>query len=104
MATPVFNLFPREGQVWRLNEDDTETRFTSFPCAVWFKACDFLDGDGWGRTEFEAHGTILENYAHDVGCGDETEAVLVLLENEAGFLALAEKHEVAEKQPTPLHD
>jgi len=99
---PVFFLFEHEGHVLRSSEDG-EQPFTDFPCRVWFTACDFLNGNGWGWDFFEAHGTIIEDYPHDVGCGDETQAVLVEVPTEADFLALAAKHEVAESVPARLN-
>lgn len=83
--------------------EEHETRLKQYPVCTQFCCTDFLDGNGWGRSEVEKHAKVLEVYPYDVGSGDESYAVTVLVENEKDFLFLLRKHEQAEKRLPNLY-
>jgi hypothetical protein len=78
-------------QVWycgREGEPEEQRYLGPWPLRVWFTAVDFLEGYGWGRSEFEEHAEVVEHYDHDVGNGDETQAVLGEVSSEETLVAL----------------
>lgn len=101
---PHFDLDIYNGSVVEFVDDGKQSRpFNGpWPVLVWVKAMDALDGYGWGRNRLEQLGKIVEHYAHDVGSGDETEAVLLSVKRAADLSALLDEFEYCDEVPNPL--
>ena len=100
MNEPHYDLYLHEGTV--LNLETGEQYNGTWPVVVYFKACDFGDGNGWGRNFFETHGKVLNTHLYDVGSDDQTHAVLVEVPTETDLVALAAKHELFYEEPARL--
>lgn len=102
---PLFDLDVCAGKIVRFIDDgrDTVPFDGPFPVRVWVLAMDALDGYGWGRFRLECLGNIVEHYPHDVGAGDETEAVLMEVSRLTDLRALVDEFQLCDEVPSPLY-
>lgn len=85
------------------NHDSTdEQHVEQYPVVTQFLCFDSGNGNGWGREGVEAHAELLEDFLHDVGSGDSTQAVTVRVHNENDLLWLLRHHQACDEPPARL--
>src|SRR4051812_19738815 len=102
---PLFDLDLGDRGVIQFVDDGRSAKVFDgpWPVRVWITATDSRDGDGWGRSRIERLGTIVEDYEHDVGAGDETRAVLVEVTNAKALRRLMLEFQYEDRVPKPLY-
>ena len=90
MKNATFGLFVHEGKAWQTETDERDEQQYNgpWPVLTWLTAYDIFDGNGWGRSEIEEHAEVVTHHCYDVGCGDQTEAVLVEVPTEEALVSL----------------